>query len=269
MRLTWKIYVAILVLLAGTTSFASGQNAEKLLIEAEKHFNEAIEISQNEPLRSKELFTKAALRFEKISKNEGIKNGKLFYNTGNAYFLAGDVGRAILNYKQAARFLESDRDLKQNLKYARSVRLDKIDSISSNKPFKLPLFWHYDLTLSVRAFVFIVFYISGWIFACCWLFKRTRKLKWAALICLACSIGIGTSVALDYYHKQNTVEGVIIADEVIARKGGSPVYKASFSAPLHSGTELKLIGQRNSWYYIQLTDGKKTWIPLHSAKVIQ
>ena len=62
--------------------------------------------------------------------------------------------------------------------------------------------------------------------------------------------------------------GVILADEVIARKGNSETYQPSFEAPLHAGTEFELIEKRKDWYLINLADGRKCWLPQHSVGLI-
>ena len=51
----------------------------------------------------------------------GLASGNVYFNLGNAYFKAGQVGRAILSYERARRFLPSDPDLAANLGFARSL----------------------------------------------------------------------------------------------------------------------------------------------------
>ena len=51
----------------------------------------------------------------------------LFYNLGNTYFKAGELGRAILFYQKAKQLLPRDSDIKKNLAYAESLTIDKIE----------------------------------------------------------------------------------------------------------------------------------------------
>ena len=62
--------------------------------------------------------------------------------------------------------------------------------------------------------------------------------------------------------------GVILADEVIARKGNSETYQPSFEAPLHTGTEFEMIEKREDWFHVSLSDGRKCWLPQHSVGLI-
>jgi len=54
----------------------------------------------------------------------GFANGELYYNLGNTYLKSDDLGRAILWYERARRWLPRDPDLAFNLEYARSQRKD-------------------------------------------------------------------------------------------------------------------------------------------------
>jgi tetratricopeptide (TPR) repeat protein len=47
-------------------------------------------------------------------------SGPLYYNLGNSYFKKGNVGRAVLNYERAKKYIPRDSDLKFNERYARS-----------------------------------------------------------------------------------------------------------------------------------------------------
>ena len=51
---------------------------------------------------------------------QGVRDGALFYNLGNAYYQQGDLGRAIVSYEQAAQLTPRDTDVRQNLAQARS-----------------------------------------------------------------------------------------------------------------------------------------------------
>jgi len=51
---------------------------------------------------------------------QGVRDGALFYNLGNAYYQQGDLNRAIASYEQAAKLTPRDPDLRHNLALARS-----------------------------------------------------------------------------------------------------------------------------------------------------
>ena len=52
---------------------------------------------------------------------DGYRNGAVYYNLGNAYFRAGEYGRAILNYRKAKPYRPRDPYLSANLAQALAV----------------------------------------------------------------------------------------------------------------------------------------------------
>ena len=64
-------------------------------------------------------------------------------------------------------------------------------------------------------------------------------------------------------------DGVILAEEVVARKGDGTAYQSSFVDPLHAGTEFRLLEARAGWYRIRLSDGRTAWIPAGSAELVR
>ena len=52
----------------------------------------------------------AAAFYEAIV-DKGYISGRLFYNLGNAYFKAGELGRAVLNYNRAQKLMPYDKDV--------------------------------------------------------------------------------------------------------------------------------------------------------------
>ena len=52
---------------------------------------------------------------------DGFRNGAVYYNLGNAYFRAGEYGRAIAAYRKAKAYRARDPYLDANLQQALSV----------------------------------------------------------------------------------------------------------------------------------------------------
>ena len=55
-------------------------------------------------------FVEAAALYQALA-DAGAEDGTLYYNLGNACFKAGDLGRAILNYRRAQALLPRDPDV--------------------------------------------------------------------------------------------------------------------------------------------------------------
>jgi hypothetical protein len=73
---------------------------------------------------------------------------------------------------------------------------------------------------------------------------------------------------VEEHTRATAKEGVILAEEVAARKGDGESYSPSFAAPLHEGTEFVLLDERGDWLHIRLMDDRACWIPRSSAGII-
>jgi tetratricopeptide (TPR) repeat protein len=240
-----------------------------LYTEAKDFFKQADEKAVRYPEQAQALYSKAAMRYERIIREGEIRNGKLFYNLGNVYFRMNDVGRAILNYRRAMLYTPNDSNLKQNLAYAREKRRDQIGEKQETQVLKTLFFWHYDLSKKVRVIAFAVSFALIWIFACIRIFTRRPFLVWyiasAGVLSL---LFVGPLVAEEIsFHK--TRAGVITAGEVVARKGNSETYEPSFKEPLHAGTEFVLLEERGNWLNIELSDSRTCWVPTMDIDLVK
>lgn len=62
----------------------------------------------------------------------GQESAALYYNLGNAYFEAGDLGYAILNYLRAERLDPGDQDIQDNLAFARGFVTVQLEGVRLN-----------------------------------------------------------------------------------------------------------------------------------------
>jgi tetratricopeptide (TPR) repeat protein len=240
-----------------------------LYSQAKELFRKANELSVSAPDQAKDLYRKSALRYERLIREAGIRNGKLFYNLGNVYFRMKDIGRAIVNYRRAEDYIPNDPNLKQNLKYAREKRLDDIDEKQETKVLKTLFFWHYDLSTKLRVIAFSLFFLLLWIFSGIRLFIKRSFLAWSISLTAALSLLFLGSLAVEEYCLLKTRPGVIVSHEVVTRKGNSETYEPSFKEPLHSGTEFTLLEDRVNWYHIELADSRQCWVPSKDVELVR
>lgn len=260
----------ILVLLPGTIrpSGLSSDEIRKHLTEGERCFREAVERDRSDPETAWDYYLKSILHFERIVNEGGVRNGKLFYNIGNAYFRLGKLGEAILNYKRAALYVPNDPNLKQNLDFARSMRADKIEKKMREKVFKTLFFIHYDISSRVRLAIFTISFALVWISAILLLLVRVDGLRLVLVIAAVVSALFLTSLVVEAASYYRTPDGVVIADEVVARKGDADTYQPSFTEPLHAGTEFGLLETRPGWWHIELENGARGWIPASGGELV-
>jgi tetratricopeptide (TPR) repeat protein len=264
------LLAAPLLLLAGPSSGASlsAADIQQLFQEANHLFRRGNELSRTDPAGAKDSYRAAVIRFERIVDEGGIENGKLFYNIGNAYFRLDDLGRAILNYRRAGQFLSGDANLTQNLRYARSRRIDQIEEKQETQVLKTLLFWHYDLSQQTRSALFAGFFAAFWLLAALRLFFSDRVPAALLAVCGGVALLFLGSLGVESFSGSHD-GGVILAEQVVGRKGDGDTYEPSFKEPLHAGTEFALVENRGEWYQVELADGQRCWIPATAAGLIR
>lgn len=287
MRMTSKVFetlcpvrtticTAILCLIFITISAKSAQAAglsdvqiKSLFHQAGALFHRADNLAAKDPKDARFLYQQAAMRYERITKMGGIRNGELYYDIGNAWFRANDIGRAILNYRRAMQYIPNDPNLRQNLAYAREKRLDRISEPQETKIFKTLFFWHYDFSTPFQILLLSIFFVAIWLLAGIRRFIRRPTLGWGLAAVIVLAAMMGGSLAVNAVTLRTQRPGVIIDPSVTARKGNGDAYASSFTGPIHAGTEFTLQEQKSGWDYIRLPDGRYCWVPIDSVEMVR
>jgi hypothetical protein len=246
----------------------SKEQTYSLFNEANQFFREA-NTNTNDPNQAERLYDKAILNYEKVINEGEIRNPKLYYNLGNAYFLKEDIGRAILNYRRAEELDKSDANIQKNLAFARSRRIDKVSVKTEKRVLQTLFFWHYDFSLKTKfalmCFCFAIVCVS--LIVMLWRGKTAPRVVMMVL-CGLLTVCFLISVGLEARARSHRVCGVITDSEVVAHQGDGPNYPESFKGPLHAGTEFDLLERRSGWFHINLSDNSDGWIPANSAELI-
>lgn len=273
-----KKYVLILVILSfmlilsgcGDTPLSQEDEIEvvTLLKRAENLFSKGDQARLNGEDDWSAYYGQAALEYEKAYKNYGLYNGKLFYNTANAWFNAGDIGRAIVNYKRAGMLLPYDSNVVTNLSVARKKRIDTIEKESDNSITRILFFWHFDVHFELRLILLIVLVTALLVISLIRLFVKVRWFTTGAVILGIFILLFAGSVGVTAFIEDSIRQGVVLDESVVARKGDSEIYEASFETPLHRGTEFILLEDRSGWMNIRLEDGNTCWVPGDSVELV-
>lgn len=245
----------------------SPEQRQQVLAEAQEAYDRGAAILRTQPDQSVVEFRQAAARFQLLI-DDGVKNGRLYYNLGNACLQAGDLGRAILSYRRAERLMPGDARLQSNLTYARSLTRDQIAPSGQRALADALLSWHRGTSPTLRSWLFVVSFLLFWLLLISWLFRRAGSSRYLAIGCALVAIACGSSLAAGICSAGSATEGVVVQGEVIVRKGNGQGFAPQFEQPIHEGVEFRLLEARGGWLSIELPDGKSGWIPADAAGLI-
>lgn len=265
---------AVLVLLLGSAQAGDASPAElsqvqlaSLLDDGLAAFDRGAALAKRSPQEARTAFCEAADQFQQIV-DAGLENGQLYYNLGNARLKCGQTGLAIADYLRARKLTPGDARLKENLAYARSLCRYNIPDSGRRAAARTIFFWHYDTPLRTRLLAGLTAYLLFWL--CMIARMLVRRIRWTypAAACLVIWVTLGISVGLDLRHQAAHHEGVIIANDVVVRKGNAVDYDPQFEQTLSEGVEFEVVEQRGSWLHVRLADGNEGWIQHNQAEII-
>lgn len=211
-------------------------------------------------------YQKAVMEFKTLAES-GIANAKLYYNLGNAYLKAQDLGHAILWYERAMKSAGNDPDLLFNLAYARSLTKDAGDpkSISLSR---ILFFWKYQLShrtivilaLSANALFWLLLLLRRFILS------KRRTLGFAAAAAALPALLFIVTALYNFYEAGHSPRAVILPKSVSVRSGLSDHATELFV--LHAGTVVKIEKRQGEFMRIAYEEDKIGWIKQSSAGII-
>jgi tetratricopeptide (TPR) repeat protein len=207
-------------------------------------------------------FQEAIDGYEKLARS-GQWSATLFYDLGNAYFRAGDFGRAILNYERALALERRHPEADANLRIARDeARALELTVSAPERSLQLMTLNQYMITAAI-AWWFGIFGIVIWIFA------RRRSAGLIALSILSLLIFAFAAVAIVWLDNGNKGSALAIVTDQGVEARVATAENASTVLALPPGSEIKIVSKRGDWIYVVLPNNLRGWIPAKSAESVR
>lgn len=226
-------------------------------------------IKEAETAYTQEDYNKAIELYEGIIKSHG-ESAAIFYNLGNAYYKAGKVAPAILNYERALVLDPGDKDIRFNLQMARQKTVDKIEPVGG---FFLSQ-WFDSIQnmagadswgkIGILCFILfigclILFFFSKWI--------HLKKIGfYAGLLLLVLVIFANIFGQHQKAEMLNRNSAIIFAPTVTIKS--SPDASGTDLFILHEGTKVSVKSKLGDWSEIEMEDGSVGWMPTKDIQVI-
>ena len=197
-------------------------------------------------------------------------DGRVYYNLGCAYYRTEHIGKSILCFERALKYMPGNGDVKHNLRLARQRTKDKI---YPSEPFIL-LQWLNGisgrLAVDSWAVLSIVLIALSLVLMLAFLFAPQPQVRrwslWGSMLAaVACVIAI-LMAAVSYSRISDSSRAVIVAPQVELRK--SPAVGSASVKSLHEGTEVKIVDTAEGCYGVRLSDGETGWINTEGLEII-
>ena len=217
---------------------ADGDDAYEL-----KHYDEAIGI------------------YEAVIKEQGPTK-QLYYNLGNAYYRANEIGKAILNYERALRLDPTDEDAMANLELAQEYIKDEV----TEQPEIFLVSWFNTAinlfgvdtwaTIAVVAFIIALFGVAMLLV----LKSRSVRSVGLTIAIIAVVISVFANIAaLSLYNFVTDKSHAIVMKEEVTMMSAPGSSTALIK--IHEGRKVTITDDTiEDWKEIQLEDGTIGWV---------
>ncbi len=191
---------------------------------------------------------------------KGFINPQIYYNLGDSYFKAGDLGHAIWSFRKALLLDPGFKPASSNLDYVRTFNTDQI--AAKQHGFVIDIWDALSGLLSANGYLLLLM-LGWWALAGILIFKiiRPYNFSWLYYLLIVPAILIifsGTSAARRINEDRLTHWGVLIQETADIREGPGEEFNRVEVA--HEGLELKILGARENSYLIELGNGLKGWV---------
>jgi tetratricopeptide (TPR) repeat protein len=226
----------VLLLLAGAAGAQAQTNSDPFL-QGNKFYEEG-------------RYSQAAANYEELLR-AGHVSPAVYFNAGNAWFKAGQVGRAIYDYRRAEQLAPRDPDIRANLGIARA----QAGTSSAALPGSRWTRWAGRVTLNewacaASAALALFFFVL-----------TARRISPAfgkssgglAGVLAAASLWLLICLGLSIHQQLLEKTSIVIVPEAVVRWGPDEESKSAFTA--HDGAEMMVLGRDGDW--LQVSDAAR------------
>lgn len=206
-------------------------------------------------------FTEAITNYGAVIQS-GQSSAPVYFNLGNAFFKAGQIGRAIFAYRQAKALAPRDPDVLANLQFARNqVQGPTLSGTTLGRWLgKLSL---NEWTLASAAVV--------WLWLLLLIIPQWQPSFRAALRGWTLAAGLlgilvcgGFGVRYSRLHFQPTA--VVITTEAALHQ--APLAESASLVSLHDGAEVRVLDKKGDWLQVSTDPRRIGWIQRSQAVVV-
>lgn len=215
-------------------------------------------------------YNEAIAAYQKVLTSKK-QSAELFFNIGNCYYKLNKVAPAIYNYEKALTLNPNDKEVLNNLNFAKKLTIDEIKESPKVgfekllRDFTAAFYYDTWAWISVGlSFLFLLFFV-GYYFSETTVSKQIYFVGMFVLLFIIV-ISILSAIFEKNYH-QSERPAIVFAE--VASVKSEPKSSGSDVFVLHEGTKVFVLESFDNWKKIELTDGTEGWIEENAIKEVK
>jgi tetratricopeptide (TPR) repeat protein len=198
----------------------------------------------------------------------GQHSAAIYYNLGNSYYKSNEIGPSIYYFEKALQLSPDDKDILNNLAFAKNMTIDAIEPLPKTQLSKFVNNITGTFTYNQWAWIAVIF---GFLCVISFLlyqfsYQTLKKRLYFIISFIAFLLILGTvAIAYQQYGKAQADRPAIVFASESAVKS-EPNLRSNEVFVLHEGTKVQVLDTVNNWKKIQLIDGKIGWIVAEDVK---
>jgi tetratricopeptide (TPR) repeat protein len=220
-------------------------------------------------------YSEAINQYQQLLKQNPL-NGHLYYNLGAAYYRLEQRGFSVAAYLEARRLLPRDPDVAANLSLALKENKSNLKPSLKKSLVSKIFFWSSRVTVKELAYGAVFLLSMTSLFALFFLVFRRKKglntslntslttvLKNISFALLAATLLVSFALTISLTQQEHW--GAVTTS--VAQVKSGPGIDNAVVFELREGAPFVARRQENSWYQIELSDGKIGWISTQDSNV--
>ena len=245
----------LILLLLSSPLFASV--GEKEFYEANEFFN-------------KGDYRKAIALYEELHAS-GLGGVPLLYNTGCAYYRAGDLAKAMIWFQRAHRLEPENQEVLHNIRLVTKFSVDKVTPVPKMfllEAYDTVVLWNSPDMWGAMIVVFFLLALGSFLLFRLAVLPAYRKVGFFALpvalmLMFLCAAFTFSRIAVIGDQSQAVVVAPKISVQPTPGDGQKPLFD------IHAALPVRIAGEvENGWIRVILPDGREGWVPQNSIEVI-
>ena len=214
-------------------------------------------------------YTEAISMYETIV-DTGMHSPELYFNLANAHYKLNHIAPSIYYYEKALQLKPKDKDILNNIAFARNMTIDAIDSVpevglskfikSLTNTFSFDTWAKLTVAFMISTVILFLMYYFAYI-------SNTKRLAFIGSITFLILTCIALTLAFNKYGiVKNDRPAIVFSQE--SKVKSEPNLRSSEAFRLHEGTKVQVLDTINNWKKIKLSDGKTGWIASEDIKLL-